>query len=162
MPPTASPLEVGWTLFAFFGLIGALGVAVEAAADWRDQRARPDKATPRYRRDALVAQTVFRNRVVAAFVQAVFVILGLRAMSLPPNPASGDVGTQATGLLFLLASLLMSGTALLDYRDRVRYRHIGNALPRPATVPPWRARRAARFAEPEHPTTHLPPINKEP
>ena len=143
MPPTASPLEFAWTCIAAVGLVGALAVAGEAAGDWLDMRRRPHKHPVERRRLALVAQTVLRNRLSAAFVQLVFVLIGLRAMTLPPNPAASDLGTQLTGLLFLLGSLLMSGTAVLDYIDRLRYKRLDAraATVSAPPVPTWRARR---------------------
>src|SRR5690242_235331 len=99
IPDTADPLELVWTLVALLGCLGAAGVAVAAWRDWVENRAdlRTDAAAPvprlsprEARRRRLVAATVLRNRLGVTALQAVFVILGVRALTLPPNPAASD------------------------------------------------------------------------
>jgi hypothetical protein len=123
MPPTASVLEIVWTLIAAIGFLGALGVAWDAYGDWRDARTK-GRATLIARQGRLVAATVVRNRLATAFMQAVLIALGLRAMTLPPNPASTDFGTQLTGLAFIAGSFAMSVVSVLDFADRLRFHQL--------------------------------------
>ena len=130
MPPTASLLEIVWTIAAALGFGGALGVAWDAARDWRYDQTHPAADPIERARRRLVAVTVLTNRSISAFVQFCFVFLGLRAMYLPPNPHGSDLGALVTGVLFLVGSLAMSAGSIIDYIRRVQFRRLGATDPR--------------------------------
>jgi hypothetical protein len=129
LPATADLLEVLYTLAAVLGMIGALGASGYAARDWRAHRRYPDADRTEQRRLRLVTSTVLTNRLISVITQTGIVLLGLRAMSLPPNPASTDAGTRLAGLILLTISVVASAAALLDFVRRYQFSRLDRPDP---------------------------------
>jgi hypothetical protein len=145
MPSTATLPELLWTAIALFGFFGAFGVVWEAYSDWRYIHDDPPPDPIERLRLQLISSTVLTNRCISVFVQAVFVAVGLRALSLPQATGVTAANAALVAVLFILASTAMSIGSVLDYSRRLRYKRIGfTAPPAPGPLARFRAWLAAR------------------
>jgi hypothetical protein len=124
---TADPIEWIWTLVAALGLIAALLVFGITLGDLMRIRAN-SALSPRERIDqTLVAKMNRRNQGVASYLQTVMLVIGIRALFLPPNPASSELGTLIVGIVFVSGAGLLTWSSILTLIDRIRFDRMGRA-----------------------------------
>ena len=96
LTPTISLVEVLWTLV---GVISVTTHLLNLRQAWANRRA-VASAGPTLR---ATAELTVRETAVTAFVQAVFLIAGVRALFYPPAGGSLTWDSTAIGLLFIAA-----------------------------------------------------------
>lgn len=109
---TVDFFEIIWVASCSLGLFYSIKVAVDA---YKDYRAIKQQGFENGRRE--FARTVFLNERSTVVVQTVFVIVGLRAMTLPTVQAQA-VGATIVKILFIGVAFLLTSVSIRN--DRIR------------------------------------------
>lgn len=130
LPSTVDPIELIYTIVALVGLLAACDNLLYAAQEWRINRRTPPADPRKRRRERIVAWQVLCNRAGMCGIQGCVVVVGLRAMILPPNQAAALDWTAAiAGVAILLLSLLASLITLTTYISNHQFDHIEGGRP---------------------------------
>lgn len=117
MFPNASWLEWAWTIVCAIGFVVRLWLLIDAQKDVEAQL--HDIINGRKRR---LARANRRGRLVALYMVAVFVAIGIVAMLRPPAPGASnmrpDMLSLFTAFAFISATVLTVLDDILDMRDR--------------------------------------------
>lgn len=124
--PTASWIELAWTVLALVGLLLGLHRLAVRARQWREARA--ERHVPATER--VITQANLRHQVIRALKLAIAVWIGAAALATPAGQPVGDAG--ALGLLGIVALLLVD----LAW-DEVDGRRLRRAIAREGGLTAW-------------------------
>jgi len=118
MPSTVEPIELLWTMTALVALGLHLWVGLDA---WRDAGVLSGKYT---RAEQLIRRANVLGALGLGWVQLVFALIGIRAMTVPSPTPTGDPDLVAVwaGFAFLSCEVVLAGLSLqsVSVRRRVR------------------------------------------
>ncbi len=135
---TASPLELLWTMLALIGLAVSVIMNLYARGDkayieLRHELQSAGKLPPKsplwYKQITRLAKGCIRRENANVYLEFFLFYLGVRAILLPPNPGDTDVWTVTTGVLFIIASPVLTYCAIKDYRERRTHDQELDSLP---------------------------------
>jgi hypothetical protein len=120
IPDTVAPIEVLWTLVALMALLLHFWAGQDARQDLRSLNL---LHAPPLR---LIAQSNIAVAYGLGYIQVVFVVIGIRAMTLPSPTPTGDpdVGAVLAGVAFIGAELILAGISWLSVYVRRRAREL--------------------------------------